>query len=113
MAEATHTTEASLYGLGEGGGKGGALYAGLAAITDAETIDTGLDKIESVICQHIETPAPTALFTRIWPLSVAGGIITFISRTVDLTEAVDANRDFAAATDKNAYIIAAGHIGAI
>lgn len=112
MAEATHTTE-FLFDLNDGGKKGDALYAGIAAISDTETIDTGLDKIEAVVCQHIEAAGVSKDFTRVWPKSISGGVITFTSRTVDLDEAVDGNRVFGAATDKPTCIIAVGCVGAI
>lgn len=111
MAEATHTTE-KMFHLGEGGGKGGKLYAGLTEISDSETLDTGLDVVDSVIAKHVEAAAPTNAFTRVWPKSIAGGVVTFTSATANLNLG-DGFRLFVAAADKAAYIMAVGRIGCL
>ena len=107
MVEATHTTE-SVYGLARGVGRGSKIWAANIEVTDAETLSTGLDRIEAVIATPIEAIAPTGTLKIVETKSVSAGVVTFVARQVTLTEATDANRVLGASTDTNAYVVVIG-----
>ena len=109
MVEATHSSEA-LYGIGRALGRGARLWAGNIIVSDAETIDTGLDTLEAVTATPVEATAPTTTLRIVEVQSVSGGTITFIARQCVLTTAADADRDLDPSTDTVAYVIVAGAI---
>ena len=98
MVEATHTSEA-LFGLRGGGGKGPKLWAGIIEVSDGETIDTGLTKIEGMLspfCKDadIDATTPIAKYS-----AVAGGVITFVVADID---------DYTNAADETCSLLIAG-----
>lgn len=101
MTEATHTSEA-LYGLGRALGRGPRLWAGLITVSDAETIDTGLDVIEGVGSTVLEAAGPTDTGGYAVIASISGGTITF--GTGQLATAATP------VTDMTLYLLVAGAI---
>lgn len=108
MTEATHTSEA-VFGLLSGIGRGAKLWAGNITVSDAETIDTGLDSIAAVVCNPAEASASNTL-KFVLSASVSGGTVTFDAVQVTTTEATDANRTVSASTDTVAYMIVVGYV---
>lgn len=72
MTEAIHTSE-MMFGLNAGRGKGPKVWAGLVEASDAETLDTGLDVIDSITTGASGAPADEFIVAE----TVSGGTITF------------------------------------
>ena len=109
MVEATRTGE-QMFGLGtRPSGRGARLYAASITVSDADTLDTGLDTIESVVCTVIDA-ATAGVIDSVIPDVVAGGIITLDVMSLNATVAVDADRVWVAATGTNAYIVVVGSV---
>lgn len=112
MVEVVHSTEA-IYGLRMGVGKGSRLWAGKIVTLNGDTLDTGLDAINAVVCSQVgRHAADSTTLTLVEPASVSGGIVTFRVAMVLLTEAVDAIRRFAAVTTSgpSVYVIVSGRV---
>jgi len=98
MVEATHTSEA-LFSPRRGSGKGGKLWAGFVVVSNGETVDTGLTKIEGMsepffLDADIDATTPIAAYS-----GVSGGIITFVVKDLD---------DYTAALDETCSLLVVG-----
>lgn len=107
MAEVTWTDNL-VASLQKGTGRGTKIIAGSFVISDAETLTTGLSAIYSVTATPIEATAPTSTLLIVETKSVSAGVVTFVARGVDLTQATDASRVLAASTDTSAYVSIVG-----
>lgn len=98
MVEVTHTSEA-IYGLRKAVGRGSRLWAGKVAVSDGETIDTGLDTIEGIsgaMTVDADIDANTGV---IGYSAVSGGTITFQAGAKDA---------YGALTSEPFYLIVVG-----
>jgi hypothetical protein len=83
MAEVTISSESGLYSLERGGGRGAYIGGFQITVSDAETLDTGLDTVEGIGAIDLEDTDIDAASSHTWVDSVSGGVITFQTAEID------------------------------